>query len=269
MKFFVRFSICAGFALLCAFAHGSQNNKPLVLNSFIDSDWEGWKVKANGFGVDKEKFPRPIYINAPISTDSTIIVRGQSPEKKRWGLHVFEAYAYDQTSRLTMILNKHIEEKMPVAEIYYFGTAYSQDFNAYYWVRLGSDVPYRSHMFSRDRAIFYGTTELRNLLVLGSISRDNIRKEKVMRKDRRRLFAEFEKNNNKADFKSEMDYKHAKYGEFYKEELKWQRHDALQDAKDGTVFYDADLKALVVRSDGKWMKVELEATSDDYNFDKK
>lgn len=252
----------------CLFIEGDAvQKKPLQINSFIDAEWEGWKERTNGFGVDREKMPRHIYVNAPISTDSTIIVRGENAHKKRWGLHAFEAYAYDQISRLTMVLNKHIEEEMPVAEIYYFGTAYSQDFNAYYWVRIGSDVPYRSYMFSRDHAIFYGVTELRNLLVLDSVSRKNLRKDKLGRKDRRELFAKFEKENDREKFASDMDYKHAKYGEFYKEELKWQRYGVLQKAKDGSIFYDEDLQALVVKVGGKWMKAKLEPLPEDYNFD--
>lgn len=254
----------------CAFISGNAEKKmPLVVNSFINPDWEGWENKATGFGGVKDKFPVPIFVNAPISTDSTIIVRGESPEKKRWGLHAFEAYAYDGKSRLTMLLNKHIEEEMPVAEIYYFGAGYTQDAGGYYWTRVGSDVPYRSYMFSRDKAIFYGTTELRNLLVLDSVSRKNLRKNKVDRKEKYEvIFEKFEKENDRAKFASDMDYKHAKYGEFYKEELKHQRYEAIQNAKDGSIFYDEDLKALVIKVGGKWMKVKLESMPEDYNFDK-
>ena len=93
------------------------------------------------------------------------MVRGGENFKKRWGLHVFEAYAADDTSRITMILNKHFEEGMPVAELYYYASAYGQGLNAYNWFRIGSDVPYHSFMFSRDKAIFYGQTEFRNLIL--------------------------------------------------------------------------------------------------------
>ncbi len=65
-------------------------------------------------------------INGIVSTPYMFQVRGNENEKnkKRWGYHVFEGYARDDISRITMLVNKHTEEEKPVAEMYYYGSIY-------------------------------------------------------------------------------------------------------------------------------------------------
>ena len=78
-------------------------------------------------------------INGIISTSYMIQVRGNENElnMKRWGYHVFEGYARDDKSRITMLVNKHVEKEKPVAELYYYGTVYNHSEPAYNWFRIG------------------------------------------------------------------------------------------------------------------------------------
>lgn len=160
-------------SLAAAFSAFGGDSSPKFFSG-VDADWANWKNQAYNYGFDKTKVPVPIYFDSSIMTNSTIMVRGNDNFKKRWGLHVFEAYARDDRSRITMILNKHVEEGLPVAELYYYAAAYGQGFSAYNWFRVGSDVPYHSFMFGRDKAIFYGEVDMRNLFVLDNIGRADL-----------------------------------------------------------------------------------------------
>lgn len=205
--------------------------------------------------MDKSKVPVPIFFDSPISTNSTIMVRGGDNYKKRWGLHVFEAYAADDTSRITMILNKHFEEGLPVAELYYYASAYGQGLNAYNWFRIGSDVPYHSFMFSRDRAIFYGQTEFRNLIRLDNIGAEDLSEENT---DWKKSNEEAKKTVKRGDYPTEGTYRHAITAEGYKKESKYLKAQALKNAGDGTMFYDRDYNIIVAKVGGKWKKVPVE-----------
>ena len=211
--------------------------------------------------MDKSKVPVPIFFDSPISTNSTIMVRGGDNYKKRWGLHVFEAYAADDTSRITMILNKHFEEGLPVAELYYYASAYGQGLNAYNWFRIGSDVPYHSFMFSRDRAIFYGQTEFRNLIRLDNIGAEDLSEENT---DWKKSNEEAKKTVKREDYPTEGTYRHAITAEGYKKEAKYLKAQALKNAGDGTMFYDRDYNIIVAKVGGKWKKVPVEELPEEH-----
>jgi hypothetical protein len=68
-----------------------------------------------------------------------------------------------------MLVNKHVEAGLPVAELYYYSTVYDHSENAYNWFKPGSDVKLHSFMFGRDKAIFYGSLKLTNALTLGNM----------------------------------------------------------------------------------------------------
>ena len=229
---------------------GGESQKKIY--SRIDPKWEKWKERSYHYGMDKEKAPVPIHFDASISSNATIMVRGaESAEKKRWGLHVFEAYANDDKSRITMILNKHIEEGRPVAELYYYAAVYGEGFDAYNWFRVGSDVPYHSCLFGRDRAIMYANVEFKNLVTLDNVGREDLLAEKP------------EENIDnyplpRENFDSDMDCKHARMGLYYKEEAKFQRSQSIKNAKNGAMFYDKDNDIVVVKVGGKWRKVVTE-----------
>jgi hypothetical protein len=161
---------------------GSENSefKRVELFSDIDTSWNKWKLRGYNYGFDPKLTPMYSTVNGILSTPYMVQVRGNENEKnkKRWGYHVFEGYAKDDISRITMLVNKHSEEDKPLAELYYYGSVYGHSEAAYNWFRIGSDVRQHSYMFSRDKAIFYGSLKLTNALTLGNIGKDNISSEK-------------------------------------------------------------------------------------------
>lgn len=215
----------------------------IELSSDIDKSWEKWGSRGYSFGFDPANTPMYTSVNGILSTPYMIQVRGSENEKnkKRWGFHIFEGYANDDKSRLTMLVNKHIELNKPVAEIYYYGTAYNHSNAAYNWVRVGSDVKNHSYMFSRDQAVFYGSLKLSNAFTLGNIGVNDIRKEEPEGDD--------ERNAGES----------AKHVNFIE----------LKNSTDGTLFYDSDNHIVVIKIQGKWMKLKVEELPEgvDYQFD--
>ncbi len=221
-------------------SEGSQQMR-VELSSDVDTTWNFWKLRGYHFGFDPHFTPMYTNINGILSTPYMIQVRGNAEEKnkKRWGYHVFEGYAKDDQSRITMLVNKHTENEKAVAEMYYYGTVYNHSEAAYNWFRIGSDVRQHSFLFSRDKAIFYGSLQLSNALTLGSIGKDNIRKEKPEGDDERN----YEESAQHVNFKE------------------------LKGSNDGTLFYDKDRHLVVIKIEGKWMKIMVEALPDSVKYD--
>ncbi len=215
-------------------------HKRIELTSEIDTTWAQWKNRGYSFGFNPALTPMYSTVNGILSTPYMIQVRGNAEErnKKRWGYHVFEGYATDDKSRITMLVNKHIELEKPVAELYYYGTTYNHSPQAYNWFKIGSDVRQHSFMFSRDKAVFYGSLQLTNALSLGAIGKDDLEETKPTGDD--------EKNYEK-------DARHVNYTE-------------LKNSPDGTIFYDKDNKIVVVKIDGKWMKLAVEGLPPGVNY---
>ena len=242
------------FSIFGALFAETENKNPISYESFINPNWEKWTERSYNYGFDIKQVPVPMYFDS-IVTDATIMVRGNNNHKKRWGLHVFEAYAKDDKSRITMILNKHIEEGLPVAELYYYASAYGQGTNAYNWFRIGSDVPYHSFMFGRDNAIFYGAVEMRNILTLDSIGKDDLL-DKMPPRQQWKKEAEEKFPTKNYETKKEATRAHA--GVMYQYEAKVQKKKELENAKDGAMYYNKDIGAVVVKIKGKWHKVLTE-----------
>ncbi|GAB2765740.1 hypothetical protein GCM10027275_04020 [Rhabdobacter roseus] len=209
-----------------------SERKRLELRSDVDSTWHRWKDRGYHFGFNPQLTPMYTTVDGILSTPYMIQVRGNENERnrKRWGYHVFEGYARDDKSRITMLVNKHEEEGRPVAEAYYYSTVYDHSEAAYNWFRLGSDVRQHSFLFGRDKAIFYGSLRLTNALTLGNVGRADIRTEEV-----------------KADAERE-----------YAEDAKYVNFKELKNSGDGTMFYDKDNNIVVIKVEGKWMKVAVE-----------
>jgi len=222
-------------------SHSSSSYRT-ELFSDIDTSWNKWKLKGYHFGFDPSFTPMFTTIDGIISTPYMIQVRGNSIEKnkKRWGYHVFEGYASDDKSRITMLVNKHVEEERPVAELYYYSPLWGHSNQAYNWFRIGSDVRQHSFLFGRDKAIFYGSLQLTNTLSLGRIGEKDLRKDKPEGDD-------------------EMNYL---------ESSKYVNYKALEESEDGTIFYDNDHQIVVIKINGDWMKLQLEPLPDSikYNF---
>lgn len=222
---------------------GSENSalRRIELSSDIDTTWNKWKLRGYNYGFNPSLTPMYSTINGIISTPYMVQVRGNENEKnkKRWGYHVFEGYARDDISRITMLVNKHIEEEKPVAEMYYYGSVYGHPDAAYNWFRIGSDVRQHSFIFSRDKAIFYGSLKLTNVLTLGNIGKDNISAEKPL-------------GDDETNFKD--DAKNVNYKE-------------LKTSGDGTIFYDKDNHIAVIKINGEWMKLSVEPLPENIKYD--
>lgn len=134
----------------------NSNKYRVSLASDRDTTWKKWNLRGYSFGFNKELTPMYTTVEGILSTPYMVQVRGNEDEtgKKRWGYHVFEGYAKDDKSRITMLVNKHVELGKPVAEMYYYGKEYNHSGKAYNWFRIGSDVVQHSYIFSRDKAIF-------------------------------------------------------------------------------------------------------------------
>ena len=204
----------------------------IELSSDIDTTWEKWKQRGYNFGFNPKLTPMYSTINGILSTPYMIQVRGNEIElnKKRWGFHLFEGYAKDDKSRITMLVNKHVELDKPVAELYYYSTVYNESEPAYNWFRIGSDVKQHSFLFSRDKAVFYGSLKLSNALTLGNIGKEDILKEPPRDVD---------------ESLSEESAKHVNFK-------------ALKEGADGTMFYDKDKGIVVIKVNGQWMKMSVE-----------
>lgn len=220
----------------------SNSNKYRVeLYSDVDTTWAKWKLRGYKYGFYPGLTPMYTSVNGILSTPYMIQVRGNENEKnkKRWGYHVFEGYAADDVSRITLLVNKHIENEKPVAEMYYYGSKYGHSDETYNWFRIGSDVRQHSFMFSRDKAIFYGSLKLSNTLTLGKIGKDNIRKEAPEGDDEQN----FEESAKHVNFIS------------------------LKESEDGTLFYDKDNNIVVIKIGGEWRKLVTEPLPDGVNYD--
>lgn len=216
-----------------------------VLSSDIDTAWAKWDLRGYNFGFNREQTPMYTMVDGILSTPYMIQVRGNENErnKKRWGYHVFEGYAQDDKSRITMLVNKHEEEGKPVAEMYYYGTVYNHSALAYNWFRIGSDVRQHSYLFSRDKAIFYGSLRMTNAFTLGRIGKEDLRRDSPPGDDEK----------------------------FFRESAKHVNYQELKASEDGTMFYDEDHDIVVIKINGQWMKLAVEPVPDDiqYEFDNK
>jgi hypothetical protein len=198
-----------------------SNAYRVEIKSDRDTSWYQWKVRGYRFGFDPNVTPMYTTIQGIISTPYMVQVRGNENEKgmKRWGYHVFEGYARDDKSRITLLVNKHIEMNRPVAEMYYYGTEYNHSNAAYNWFRIGSDVRQHSFLFGRDEAIFYGSLSLTNALTLGRIGKENLRRDAP----------EGDDETNYAESAEHVNFQ------------------SLKNADDGTIFYDKDNKIVVIK----------------------
>ncbi|PHN04088.1 hypothetical protein [Flavilitoribacter nigricans] len=211
------------------------------LSSDIDTSWTKWTNRGYNFGFDNRVTPMYTYIDGIVSTPYMVQVRGNEFErnKKRWGFHVFEGYAKDDKSRITLLVNKHIEMEKPVAEMYYYGTVYNHSAPAYNWFRIGSDVRQHSFLFSRDKALFYGSLQLTNTLTLGNVGKEDLRPEAPEGDDE----------------------------QHYAESAKHVNYQALKAGGDGTMFYDKDHNIVVIKINGEWMKMTVEPLPADIKYE--
>lgn len=206
--------------------------------------WTKWNARL-AFGMDTSTANVPFLINHPMYVSGTLMVHNTSwPNRNRWGFHVFEAYAKDCYSRMTMLLDKHENEGRgkPSLEMYYY-TGASHDASAYGNTKIGSDVLYHSFCFDRDVMTAYGEIDAKMPITLARIS---------LSKD----------IDSSYDTVSAADA--AFEPEIYAEENnKCLKYIALNNAENGAMFYDTDRDKAVIKVNGIWCDLPVEPITDD------
>ncbi len=203
----------------------------------VNPEWEGWEQERYRFGMDKNVTPQPTEIGSPLISAGTVMVSGNT-DMLRWGFHVFEGYAKDGKSRITMLVNKHEEEGRPLAELYYYGTAYNHHNEAYNWFKVGSDVLEHSFMFGRDKAISFGSHDFRSVIELAAISPS---------KDIDTRYETVEEIDSVFDPEAKAH-----------ENARCLLYLALKNARDGAMWYNKDTHRIVCKVNGKWQNVVTE-----------
>lgn len=230
--------IAISFATMFIMARHYKTTPVALINS--NPQWSGWNQERYRFGMNKYKTPEPTHVSSPLISDGTVIMAG-NPDLMRWGFHAFEAYAKDGKSRITMLVNKHEEEGKPLAELYYYGTAYNHHDEAYNWFKLGSDVREHSFMFSRDKAISFGSHDFRSVIELAAISPSKDLDSRY--KSVEEIDSVFEPDNKAT------------------ENARCLLYLALKNARDGAMFYNKDSKHIVCKINGKWSNIVTEQTN--------
>lgn len=223
---------------------------PFTINNSSDnlSDvWTQWNARL-AFGMNTENAPVPTLNNQQLLNKGTIITYNTGNQRfNRWGFHVFEAYDKNLYNRITLLLDKHLNElNKRVAELYYY-TGASHAGSSYAWFRLGSDVKDHSFMFNRDEFVAYGVSDLRNVMTLARISPTND------------LITTYE---TVAD--ADAYYEPENYSI---ENAKCLLYIALKNAQNGSMFYDTDRNKIVVKVNNEWCDMNVTPVENNtYNF---
>lgn len=218
---------------------GSQQN-PAAPGSALWSQWDSRLA----FGMDTASAPAPFYVGGQLFADGTIIARnGGTQDKNRWGFHVLEAYAKDNYSRMTMLLDKHTAEASgkPSLELYYY-TGNNHFAPSYGNTKIGSDVAFHSFCFDRDKLTAYGEIDSRMPITLARISLAN-------------------DLNTAYDSVASADaaYEPEANAEANNRCL---RYIALKNAENGAMFYDSDRDQVACKIAGQWCSLPFTVIDD-------
>lgn len=220
-------------------AVGSQQNKTDANNDV----WTQWNSRLS-FGMDTENAAVPFVVGGQLLADGTIIAHNNGTmNKNRWGFHVFEAYAKDNYSRMTMLLDKHNAETngKPSLELYYY-TGANHYAPSYGNTKIGSDVALHSFCFDRDKMTAYGEIDNKMPITLARISLSNdidSAYETVDEAD-----AAYEPENNAVA------------------NNKCLKYIALKNAENGAMFYDTDRDKAVIKINGLWCDIPFTTIRD-------
>lgn len=208
-----------------------------------DPAWSQWNGRL-AFGVQKEIAPVPFKVNGQMLVDGMLMAHNNGNQKtNRWGFHVFEAYAKDNYSRMTMLLDKHASEASgkPSLEYYYY-TGANHHATSYGNVKIGSDVAYHSFCFDRDKMTAYGEIDSKMPITLARISLAND------------INTAYETVSG-ADAAYEPETNHA-------ENIRCLKYIALKNAENGAMFYDTDRNKAVMKINGLWCDIPFTVIAD-------
>lgn len=210
--------------------------------------WSQWSGRL-GWGMDTANAIVPAQFNGQIYANGTIIAHNAGDRAhNRHALHVIEAYAKDDYSRLTMLTDKHNDEfdgKKSFEAYYYTGASHKN--SAYGFFKVGSDVKYHSFLFDRDKMIASGVIDCRFPITLARINPST---------DLDDTYSTVEAADTayEAESRAEANIKCIKYL-------------ALKNAQDGAMWYDTARNKIVVKINGEWHDMNTTAVPEGtYDF---
>lgn len=217
-----------------------------VINNGVNTQNDLWKMwnERLSFGMSPSVAPVPYRVNGQMYVDGTIMAHNKGNQKNnRWGFHIFEGYAKDNYSRMTMLVDKHLAETngKPSLEYYYYIGA-NHHAKSYGNTKIGSDVAGHSFCFDRDIMTAYGEIDAKMPITLARISLSN---------DLNTTYKTVEEADNA--FEPE---------DWYVENVKCLKYIALKNAENGAMFYDVDRNKPVMKINGKWCDVPFNIISD-------
>lgn len=206
--------------------------------------WSQWDSRL-AFGMDTAAAPAPFYVGGQLLADGTVIAHNNgTQDKNRWGFHVFEAYAKDNYSRMTMLLDKHTAEAngKPSLELYYY-TGSNHTAASYGNTKIGSDVAFHSFCFDRDKLTAYGEIDSKMPITLARI----------------RLSSDLN-----TTYQTVAAADGAYEPELYPEEnSRCLKFIALKNAQNGAMFYDEDRHQIACKINGQWCALPFTVIEDD------
>lgn len=210
--------------------------------------WSQWYGRL-GWGMDTANAIVPAQFNGQIYANGTIIAHNAGDRAhNRYGLHVIEAYAKDDYSRLTMLTDKHNSEfdgKKSFEAYYYTGASHKN--SAYGFFKVGSDVKYHSFLFDRDKMIASGEIDCRFPITLARIDPST---------DLDDTYSTTEAADTAYEAESQAEAN-----------LKCIKYLALANAQDGCMWYDTARNKIVVKINGKWHDINTtEVAEGTYDF---
>lgn len=218
---------------------GAQQNPAAADNAL----WSQWDARL-AFGMDTAAAPVPFHVGGQLLADGTIIARNcGTQDKNRWGFHVLEAYAKDNFSRMTVLLDKHALEagSKPSLELYYY-TGADHTAASYGNTKIGSDVAFHSFCFDRDRLTAYGSIDACMPITLARIS-----------------LANDLDTSCKSAAAADAAYEPENYPEQNNRCLKFI---ALRKAENGAMFYDTDRHQVACKINGQWCSLPFTVIED-------
>ena len=194
--------------------------------------WTQWDDRLS-FGMEPGNAPAPFRVCGQLFADGTIICRNVGDMKhNRWGFHLLEGYAKDNWSRMTVLVDKHVDDSgRNMVELYFYvGAAHTAA--SYGGVRVGSDVEKHSFVFDRDTMTAYGQADFKAPICLNGIDLN------TDIDDTYETVADADAAYD-PEFNSDANNKSLQYIR-------------LANAKDGTMFYDEANRKIAIKIAGNW-----------------
>lgn len=208
--------------------------------------WAKWNGRL-AFGMDTTKANVPLEVDGQIYAEGTIIAHnGGTQATNRWGAHIYEGYAKDNYSRMTMLLDKHPSEVngKPSLEYYYY-TGAGHTAKDYGNTKIGSDAQYHSFYFNRDEFICVGLADFRFPITLWGVDPSGLN----------RNYSTVDDLDAHVDAETQADA-----------HLSSLRYIYLKNAANGTMFYDTARNKVVCKINGAWCDLAYTDASSNYSY---